>query len=176
MKPNFESPAHTARDLVERDITVFLLPGSHIWRQLLSQSDIPEYRKIAESMIITKSYDQFDAMTKNEMLSRGTHAMMRPYLFPFELAWATEVDDDQGVTIVSTEYVTQKGEYKYNHGRGYYKGEKLVFAGRIPGGGYLTHKKWHLNEVFNTFLKIIFGKQNKLLMEIKFKSIIIFRN
>ena len=82
------------------------------------------------------------------MLSRGTHAMMRSYLYPFELAWATEVDDDQGVTIVSTEYVTQKGEYKYNHGRGYYRGDMVVLAGRIPGGGYLTHKQWHLNEVY----------------------------
>ena len=146
MKPNFEPLVHTARDLVERDITVFLLPGSHIWRQLLSQSDIPEYREIAKSMIITKSYDQFDAMTKNEMLSRGTHAYMTSYLSPSYLDWAKEVDDDQGVTIVSTEYMTQKGEYKYNHGRGYYRGEMVV--GKIPGGGYLTNKKWHLNEVF----------------------------
>ena len=148
MKPNFEPFVHTARDLVERDITLYDEPNAQLWRQLLSQSDNPEYRKIAETMIITKSASQFDAMTKNEMLSRGTHAMMRSYLYPFELAWATEVDDDQGVTIVSTEYVTQKGEYKYNHGRGYYRGDMVVLAGRIPGGGYLTHKQWHLNEVY----------------------------
>ena len=150
MKPNFESHVHTARDLVERGIILYMWPGSQIWRQMLSQSDILEYRKIAESMIITKSWDQFDAMTKNEMLSRGTHAYMTSYLSPSYLDWAKEVDDDQGVTIVSTEYMTQKGEYKYNHGRGYYRGEKVV--GKIPGSGYLTNKKWHLNEVFNIFL------------------------
>ena len=148
MKPNFESPVHTAKDLVERDITLYVWPNGLFWRQILSQSDNPEYRKIAESMIITKSYDQFDAMTKNEMLSRGTHAMMVSSMAPHELAWATEVDDDQGVTIVSTEYMTQKGEYKYNHGRGYYRGEMV--DGIIPGGGYLTHKKWHLNEVLDS--------------------------
>ena len=146
MKPNFASPVHTARDLVERGIILYMWPGSQIWRQMLSQSDNLEYRKIAESMIITKSWDQFDAMTKNEMLSRGTHAYMTSYLSPSYLDWAKEVDDDQGVTIVSTEYMTQKGEYKYNHGRGYYRGEKVV--GKIPGGGYLTNKKWHLNEVY----------------------------
>ena len=150
MKPNFEPHVHTARDLVERDITLYMNPGAQIWRQMLSQSDIPEYRKIAESMIITKSYYQFDALTKNEMLSRGTHAKMEPYLAPYELAWAREVDDDKGVTIVSTEYMTQKGEYKYNHGRGYYRGEMVV--GKIPGGGYLTNKKWHLNEVYICYL------------------------
>ena len=149
MKPNFEPHVHTARDLVERDITLYLAPGSEIWRQWLSESDILEYRKIAESMIITKSWEQYNAVTRNEMLSRGTHARMTSYMQPEELAWATEVDDDQGVTIVSTEYMTQKGEYKYNHGRGYYRGEMVV--GKIPGGGYLTNKKWHLNEVFNIF-------------------------
>ena len=154
MKPNFESHVHTARDLVERGIILYMWPGSQIWRQMLSQSDNLEYRKIAESMIITKSWDQFDAMTKNEMLSRGTHAYMTSYLSPSYLDWAKEVDDDQGVTIVSTEYMTQKGEYKYNHGRGYYRGEMVV--GKIPGGGYLTNKKWHLNEVFNIFFIIPF--------------------
>ena len=158
MKPNFESHVHTARDLVERGIILYMWPGSQIWRQMLSQSDNLEYRKIAESMIITKSWDQFDAMTKNEMLSRGTHAWMGASMSPYELAWATEVDDDQGVTIVSTEYMTQKGEYKYNHGRGYYRGEMVMLAGRIPGGGYLTNKKWHLNEVFNIFFIIPFRK------------------
>ena len=145
MKPNFESPAHTARDLVERDITVFLLPGSHIWRQLLSQSDIPEYRKIAESMIISESVGQYNAMTKNEMLSRGTHAMMTSFMAPSQLAWAKEVDPDQ-------EYMNQKGEYKYNYGRGYYRGELVDLTGNNGLGGYLTNKKWHLNEVFNIFL------------------------
>ena len=149
MRPNFESPVHNATDMVKRNITLYFGPNGQMWKQWLNQSSITEYRKIAESMIITKSYYQFDALTKNEMLSRGTHAKMEPYLAPYELAWAREVDDDKGVTIVSTEYMTQKGEYKYNHGRGYYRGEKLV--GKITGVGYLTNKKWHLNEVFNIF-------------------------
>ena len=137
MKPNFEPHVHTARDLVEKDITLYMTPGSQIWRQMLSQSDIPEYRKIAESMIITKSWDQFNAMTKNEMLSRGTHATMRSSLSPEEVDWPTEYDHDQG-------------RYKYNSGRGFYRGEKVV--GKIPGGGYLTNKKWHLNEVYICYL------------------------
>ena len=67
MKPNFESPIHTARDLVERDITLYLYPGSgQIYRQLLLQHHIPEYRKIGENMIITKTWDQYFSLTKNE--------------------------------------------------------------------------------------------------------------
>ena len=79
---------------------------------------------------------------------------MKSYMIPNELAWTTEVDHDKGLTIVSTEYMTQKGKYKYNSGRGYYRGEKLV--GKIPEGGYLTHKKWHLNEVFTYILLLQF--------------------
>ena len=131
MKPNFESQVHTARDLVERDITLFMGPGAQIWRQLLSQSDNPEYRKIAESIIFTKSWSQYNAMTKNEVLSRGTHAMMTSYMAPHELARTTEID--------------HKYKYKYNFGRGYYRGE--ILFGDNPISGYLTHKMWHLNEV-----------------------------
>ena len=103
MKPNFESPVHTAKDLVERDITLYMWPTAQLWKQMLSQSDIPEYRKIAESMIISESVGQYNAMTKNEMLSRGTHAMMTSFMAPSQLAWAKEVDPDQ-------EYMNQKGE------------------------------------------------------------------
>ena len=136
MKANFESPVHTARDLVERDITLFMGPGNQIWKQMLLQSDFPEYRIIGENMIILNSWDHFYAMTKNEMLVRGTHAMMRPSLTSQYLVWAKYMRIEKG------EY-----KYEYNHGRGYYRGEKV--GGMIPEGGYLTHKKWHLNEVEN---------------------------
>ena len=134
MKPNFESPVHTAKDLVERNIIVYDHPGTQIWKQLLSQSDIPEYRKIAESMIITNSYDHFNELTKNGLLSQGTHAQMVASMDPRELAWGTEYDDDQG-------------RYVYNSGRGYYRGEMLVGEMGYPVAGYLTHKNWHFNQV-----------------------------
>ena len=134
MKPNFEPFVHTAGDLVERDITLYEVPGGQIWRQMLSQSDIPEYRKIAETAIITKSYDQFDEMTRNEMLSQGTHAKMVASMDPIELAWGTEYDHEMG-------------RYKYNSGRGYYRGEMLVGEMGYPVAGYLTHKNWHFNQV-----------------------------
>ena len=134
MRPNFESPVHTARDLVDRNITLYMGPPQFIWRQMLNQSDIPEYKKIAESMIITESWEQFHEITRNQLLSQGTHAQMMSFMEPFELAWGTEFDHDQG-------------KYKYNSGRGFYRGEMVIMS--IPQGGYLTHKMWHLNEVGN---------------------------
>ena len=110
---------------------------------MLSQSDIPEHRMIAESAIITKFIDQFDAMTRNEFLSQGTHAQMAAYMEPYIHRLVTEVDNDQD----ETENKMRKGKFKYNHGRGYYRGERVVLAGDTSLGGYLTHKMWHLNEV-----------------------------
>ena len=129
MKPNFEPFVHTARDLVERDITLYMWPTAMIWRQMLSQSDNPEYRKIAETIIISESWDQYYAMTRNEMLSRGTHATMAPMMNGFR-------------TLLN-----YQGEYKYNHGRGVYRGDRVRLAGAVPQSGYLTNKMWHLNEV-----------------------------
>ena len=68
MKPNFDSPVHTARDLVEKNITVYQEKPGKIWKQWLSQYEIPEYKEIGEKMIITETWDQFSEMTKNELL------------------------------------------------------------------------------------------------------------
>ena len=151
MKPNFESPVHTAGDLVEGNITLFMASKTDIWKQWLSQHYIPEYRKIAETMIISKSQSVFDEMTKNEMLSQGTHAKMA------SVQWVLA---SVGGRLL-TEYDEYLGKYKLNYGRGYYKGGKL--SGMIPGAGHLTNKKWHLNEVFNIFSIILFLEiyQNK---------------
>ena len=44
----------TAQQLVENNITLFFIPGGHLFKQFLEQSSIPEYNKLAETMIITK--------------------------------------------------------------------------------------------------------------------------
>ena len=72
-KPNFESPVHNPTDILENDLRVYMAPGSEIWRQWLKQSDIPEYRKIAESMIIPADDSNYHAMTRNELLTQRTH-------------------------------------------------------------------------------------------------------
>ena len=127
MKPNFESEVHTARDLVERNITLYYSPNGQMWKQWFLQSDILEYRKIGERIIFTNTPAHHIKYTTNEMLSRGTHATMAPMMIGFR-------------TLLN-----YQGEYKYNHGRGVYRGDKV--AGAVPQSGYLTNKMWHLNEV-----------------------------
>ena len=126
MKPNFESPAHTLRQILDRNITLYVEPGSYAYKVEFSRSDIPELREIAETMIITKSWYEYDDLTKHGLLSSGTHVRMSAMLWTFEYPWGRE----------------------YNNGRGFYRGEERRGDGFYPFGGYLTSKNWHLNEEF----------------------------
>ena len=65
-------------------------------------------------------------MTEHDVIGKGTHAQMTSFLTPWDL------------------YLGENKEI--NSGRGWYRSKEKV-AGKYPYGGYLTNKKWHLNEV-----------------------------
>ena len=117
LRPNFEEPLDTAKQLVEKNITLYDVPGTEIWKQFLQDSSIPEYKKLGEAFIISDDYDQYRNTTKHDLIGAGTHAIMTGHLAPHLLAM----------------------------GRWYRSKEKV--AGVNPSVGYLTNKKWHLNEV-----------------------------
>ena len=100
-------------------------PEAYAWKVDFSQSDNPELREIARTMIITKSWDEFNNLTKHGLLGSGTHTRLESYLFQYELKWGRE----------------------YNHGRGFYRGE--IMQGDYPYNGYFSSKNWHLNEENN---------------------------
>ena len=127
MKPNFKTPAHSLTQILERNITLYIPPGQESWKEDFAMSDNPELREIAKTMIITKTFLEYILTFTIDLLSNGTHTMLQPYLAPFH-----------------HELVKK---YKYNHGRGYYRGEKL--ASKSSYGGYFTSKNWHLNEENN---------------------------
>ena len=122
MKPNFEPPVHTLRQILDKNITLFMGPNARGWNDTFAKSDIPELREIAETLIITKSWREFDNLTKHGLFSNGTHTSLLPY-WPLKYhRWGRE----------------------FNHDRGFYKGEREK---SIPQySGYFTSKNWHLNE------------------------------
>ena len=117
LRPNFEDPLDTAEDLVYNNITVFTLPWSHMSKHFFAQSPIPEYNKLAEYMHIAKNWDDFDYYAEHHVIVEGTHAVVVSYLWPKYLAM----------------------------GRWWRSKERL--RGSSPFVGYLSNKKWHLNEV-----------------------------
>ena len=77
LRPNFEEPLDTAKQLVERNnITLYFPAGFGSTRQWLLDSPILEYRILGENAIITDNEDHFDNITKHDALGAGTHAQM----------------------------------------------------------------------------------------------------
>ena len=87
MEPNFEDPLDTAKQLVEKNITLYRGPGSEIWKQFLLESSIPEYKILGENFIIADDWDHDFYMTEHDVIGAGTHAMMAAYLDQWELAY-----------------------------------------------------------------------------------------
>ena len=117
LRPNFEDPLDTAQDLVDNNIYLYDIPGGDIWKQMLAKSPFPAYNKLAETMYIPNDWEEYDYYAEHNVIGEGTHAFMGGYLSPIELAF----------------------------GR-WYRSEERV-SGFYPLNGYLSDKKWYLNEV-----------------------------
>ena len=117
LTPNFEDPLETAQQLVDNDITIFSGPGTDLWKQFLADSPISEYNKLAETFYIPQDWYEFDDYCEQYIIGEGTHATMGNFLTPEML----------------------------DMGRWWQSKENLI--GVYPFGGYISTKKWHLNEV-----------------------------
>ena len=124
MRPNFEEPLDTAKQLLEENITLVFMPGFEVNKQWLLDSPLTEYKKLGEHTIIADDWDHFDNIIKHDILGEGTHAMLTYFLMKRELEW---------------------GEKYHPHGRGWHRSKETV--ARNPYAGFLTNRKWHLNEV-----------------------------
>ena len=49
----------TAADLIKRDITPFMGPGSEIYRQFFAASSDPDYKEISRRLVIAKDWDEY---------------------------------------------------------------------------------------------------------------------
>ena len=130
MRPNFEEPLDTAKQLVEKNITLYDGPGAEFLKQFLLESPIPEYNILGETMIIADDWDHFDNISLHDVIGNGTHAQMSGSLTPEELA------------------IGKKNHPEGNGTYGWYRSKEML-ADDSPFVGYLTNKKWHLNEVFS---------------------------
>ena len=124
MRPNFEEPIDTVKQLVEKNITLYFWPMAEDNRQFLLDSQIPEYKILGENAIMTDTYDQFQDITAIA-IAEGTHAQMTHFVDSIDLGIAEE---------------------NHPEGKGWYRSKEFI-TGKIPFAGYLTSKKWHLNEV-----------------------------
>ena len=77
MRPRFEDPIDTAKDMMDNNITLFedeyYFPSL---KQKLLDLDIPEYTFIAENMVSVKDWDEYDYYIEHYIHGSGTHAFM----------------------------------------------------------------------------------------------------
>ena len=130
LRPNFEEPLDTAKQLVEKNISLYDGPGTEMWKQFFLESSIPEYNKLGETFLIADDWDHFDNISKHDVIGAGTHAQLAGGLTLYEL--------DMG----------KKHHPEGNGSYGWYRSKEKV-SGKNSYAGYLTNKKWHLNEVFS---------------------------
>ena len=79
LRPNFEEPLDTAQQLVEKNITLIVVPAGNIWKEILLESSVTDYNILGENMIVPDDWDQFNIILEQGILGAGTHAYLVPY-------------------------------------------------------------------------------------------------
>ena len=121
LRPNFEEPLNTAKQLVDQNITIYMFPYAEGWTKFMQESETPEYRILAKNMIIADDYDHFDNMSKYDVMGNGTHAKLDIYVAPYE--------QDMGR---------------------WYRSKEMLEVEPFDYYGFLSNKKWHLKEVITS--------------------------
>ena len=112
----------TVQDMIDRNVSIYYKPGMEIWKHVMSKMPSP-YPELAERIYIASSWEEFNNITKYDLVEKGTHAQVVGYLKDYELEWAKEQ---------STAWYRSK--------------ERVPIKEGFLGGGPISNKKWPLNE------------------------------
>ena len=115
----------TARDLLERDITPFYIPGGDHLRQVLAASSDPDYQEISQKLIIAKDFYEWYYMYYVKVQTTGKFAYVGAYPM-------TVFQDDFSLWSRSSETI----------------------GGTNPYMVHLSNKKWPLKKVYCRFILI----------------------
>ena len=78
LRPSYEEPVETAADLIKRDITPFLFPGTEIYKEFFAASSDPVFQEISRRLVIAKDWDEYEDMV-SKVTSTGLFADIGPY-------------------------------------------------------------------------------------------------
>ena len=123
LRPSYEEPVETAADLIKRDITLILAPGSEIFIQYFAASTDPNYQEISKRLVIANDWDEYNEMLRKVTLT-GKFAALGSEPDPFHVP---------------------EEEYK-----NWYRSSEAI-GGFNPYGGHFLNKKWPLKKVLDYF-------------------------
>ena len=121
MRPRFEDPIDTAKDMMDNNITLFEHQYYYPSRkEFLLNLEIPEYKFIAENMVSVKDDDEYLYYVEHFIHGSGTHAIMNRNL------------DYNDLQIAPMEKWWKSSE---------------SLPGRNTYSSYLSRRNWIMNEV-----------------------------
>ena len=121
LRPRYEEPVETAKDLIKRDITPFYMPGGHIFKQFFAASSDPDYQEISRKLFIPKDFDEYDDRVR-KVISTGMYAQIQTTPWSFNSPISEEEHKD------------------------WYRSSDTI-AGTFPYSVHLSNKKWPLKKV-----------------------------
>ena len=74
--PSYEKPVDTTADLIERNITLFLWPGTENWIRHFKDSPDPNFQELSQRIIISKDWDEYFVDMPIKVISTGMYADM----------------------------------------------------------------------------------------------------
>ena len=125
LEQNFDVAIDSSADLENRNITPYLHPGGFVWKDVLKNSPIKANQELSSRLVIPEDWDAQEVLTL-EALEKGTFAKLdKSFVFHF-----------------------------YRLDNGLSKKEKLIsiwYQSKTTPlttrySGYVTDKKWKLNE------------------------------
>ena len=123
LKPNYEKFVDTAKDVMDRGLTVIYYPGAESFVEELKNSPDVYLRTLAERTIVCKDWDECEYELIPEGHRTGTSVVEAGILFP---------------------------EYKEN-GKKWHR-SKGRRGGDHPFASFMVNKKWTLEEEFNNHI------------------------
>ena len=123
LKPSYEKPVDTPKDLIERDITPFFGPGREIYRQFFENSPDPNIQEISRRLYIAKDWEDYDKKVM-AVTSTGKYAEISGIPARPNRPWLVPEEDFEN----------------------WYRSREKV-GGIMPYGAHITNKKWPLQKV-----------------------------
>ena len=151
VKPNYEKPVDTAKDVLDRGLTVVWYPYYEEWREMLLNQNLSQVTKdLAENTYVSKVSYTYMYFTKLIFISKPFN-----YYIKISKDWddyEEKVKDwviGSGSSVVEASVLGTYSELTFGR---WHRSKGRKDYGSTPYGYYMLNKKWTLQEEFTNHM------------------------